>query len=289
MVTICVVEKAKLKVLFPSIKQLPGKIKQTNFLYFYRSKNGGLKKKNKKIQHLYGTILSTDGVIFPISYLSHMNTYAEENYLKALFNLSNENGEVTVQELSLQLQIKMPSVNSMVKKLADKKLVYYESYKPLRLTEKGKKEAGLIIRKHRLTEMYLVEKMGFGWEQVHEIAEQIEHLQSPLFFDKMDEALEFPAVDPHGSPIPDKQGRIQWLHYKKLCDVKPGDKVKLSAVTHSSEDFLKFLNSRGLYLGLTIKVISTEPFDGSMLVSYGKKNNEALSKMVTEKLLTAKI
>lgn len=218
-----------------------------------------------------------------------MNTYAEENYLKALFNLSNEKGEVTVQELSKELQIKMPSVNSMVKKLAEKKLVYYESYKPLRLTDNGKKEAGLIIRKHRLTEMYLVEKMGFGWEQVHEIAEQVEHLQSPFFFDKMDEIMGFPNVDPHGSPIPDKDGKIQWLQYKKLSDNKVGDSIKLAAVTNSSEDFLKFLNSRELHLGLVVKVIAIEDFDGSMLVSYGKKVNEMLSKIVAEKLLTEKI
>ena len=218
-----------------------------------------------------------------------MNTYAEENYLKALFNLSNEKGEVTVQELSKELQIKMPSVNSMIKKMAEKKLVHYESYKPLRLTEKGKKEAGLIIRKHRLTEMYLVEKMGFGWEQVHEIAEQVEHLQSPLFFNQMDELLGFPKVDPHGSPIPDKEGKVQWLHYKKLSDHNPGDKVKLAAVTNSSEEFLKFLNSRDLHLGLVVKIISFEPFDGSMRVSYGKNTNEMLSKIVADKLLTEKI
>jgi DtxR family transcriptional regulator, Mn-dependent transcriptional regulator len=216
-----------------------------------------------------------------------MNTYAEENYLKALFNLSNEKGEVTVQELSKELQIKMPSVNSMIKKLAEKKLVYYESYKPLRLTEKGKKEAGLIIRKHRLTEMYLVEKMGFGWEQVHQIAEQVEHLQSPLFFEKMDELLGFPTVDPHGSPIPDKNGKIQWLQYKKLSDLKAGDIVKLAAVTNSSEDFLKFLNGKDLYLGITVKVLSIEEFDGNMVVGYGKKIKETLSKIVAEKLLTA--
>ena len=100
-----------------------------------------------------------------------MHSYTEENYLKALFNLANEKGEVSVNDLSKHLSIKMPTVNSMVKKFAEKKLVHYESYKPLRLTEKGKKEAGLIIRKHRLTEMFLVQKMGFGWEQVHEIAE----------------------------------------------------------------------------------------------------------------------
>lgn len=218
-----------------------------------------------------------------------MNTYAEENYLKALFNISNENGEVTVQELSIELKIKMPSVNSMIKKLAEKKLVLYESYKPLKLSEKGKKAAGLIIRKHRLTEMYLVEKMGFGWEQVHEIAEQVEHLQSPVFFDKMDELLGFPNVDPHGSPIPDKNGKIHWLEFKKLSDCKPGDKLKLAAVTHSSEDFLKFLNAKGLHLGLVVKVISTEVFDGSITVSYGKKANEMLSKIVADKLLTEKL
>ncbi len=216
-----------------------------------------------------------------------MNTYAEENYLKALFNLSNEKGEVTVQELSKALQIKMPSVNSMIKKLAEKKMVFYESYKPLRLTEKGKKDAGLIIRKHRLTEMYLVEKMGFGWEQVHQIAEQVEHLQSPLFFEKMDELLGFPKVDPHGSPIPDKNGNIHWLEYKKLSDLKPGDKVSLAAVTNSSETFLKFLNSKHLHLGITVKIISIEDYDGSMVVTYGKKIKETLSKTVCEKLLTA--
>jgi DtxR family transcriptional regulator, Mn-dependent transcriptional regulator len=224
-----------------------------------------------------------------LSYLSSMNTYAEENYLKALFNLSDDKGEVTVQELSRELQIKMPSVNSMIKKLAEKKMVLYESYKPLRLSEKGKKEAGLIIRKHRLTEMYLVEKMGFGWEQVHEIAEQVEHLQSPLFFNKMDELLGFPNVDPHGSPIPDKDGKIQWLQYKKLSDHNAGDKVKLAAVTNSSEDFLKFLNSRELHLGLIVKIISIEAFDGSITVNYGKKKNEMLSKIVADKLLTEKL
>ena len=217
-----------------------------------------------------------------------MNTYAEENYLKALFNLGNEKGEVTVQELSRSLDIKMPSVNSMVKKLAEKKMVHYESYKPIKLSEKGKKEAGLIIRKHRLTEMYLVEKMGFGWEQVHVIAEQVEHLQSPVFFDKIDELLGFPKLDPHGSPIPDKQGKIQWLHYQKLSDKKAGEKIKLAAVTHSSEDFLVFLNNRGLHLGVILKVLSVEPFDGSMTVSYGKKTGEMLTKTVTEKLLTEK-
>lgn len=113
-----------------------------------------------------------------------MISQTEENYLKALFNLITAKGEATVNELGKQLNIKMPTVNSMMKRLAEKGLVVYESYKPLHLTSKGKKEAAMIIRKHRLTEMYLVEKMGFGWEEVHDIAEQIEHIQSPAFLRK---------------------------------------------------------------------------------------------------------
>jgi DtxR family Mn-dependent transcriptional regulator len=144
------------------------------------------------------------------------NSLTKENYLKALFALSNQTDEVTVNELSKSLGIKMPTVTSMMKKLAEKKLVNYESYKPLSLTEKGKREAGMIIRKHRLTEMFLVEVMGFGWEEVHEIAEQVEHTQSPEFFEKMDQMLGYPKIDPHGSPIPDKTGKMEWKPYKKL-------------------------------------------------------------------------
>ncbi len=214
-----------------------------------------------------------------------MHSYTEENYLKALFNLANEKGEVSANELSKKLEIKMPTVNSMMKKLADKKLVHYESYKPLKLTEKGKKEAGLIIRKHRLTEMFLVQKMDFGWEQVHEIAEQMEHLHAPDFFEKMDEMLGYPTIDPHGSPIPDKTGKISWKQYDKLSDCKVGDTVKLAAVINGSDDFFKFLNSRELQLGVKIKVRSVEAFDKSMQVSYNKKTAETLSHTVTERLL----
>jgi DtxR family transcriptional regulator, Mn-dependent transcriptional regulator len=218
-----------------------------------------------------------------------MHTPIEENYLKALFNLADEKGEVSVNELSKQLGIKMPTVNSMMKKMADKKLVHYESYKPLRLTEKGKKEAGLIIRKHRLTEMFLVQKMGFGWEEVHAIAEQLEHIQSPAFFDKIDAQLGFPKIDPHGSPIPDRYGKIEWAKYEKLCDCKVGDIVKLAAVTHSADDFLKFLNSRGLHLGMKLKIKSIEPFDGSMVINIAKKPSQTLSHTVTERLLVERL
>jgi DtxR family transcriptional regulator, Mn-dependent transcriptional regulator len=180
-------------------------------------------------------------------------------------------------------------VTSMMKKLSAKNLVHYESYKPLRLTEKGKKEAALIIRKHRLTEMYLVEKMGFGWEQVHEIAEQIEHIQSPELFAKMDELLGYPKLDPHGSPIPDKNGKMVWPAYIKLSECKKGDTVKVTAVINTSEEFLKFLNSREITLGLTVHITSVEPFDNSMVVSYYQHQSETLSHTVCERLLVEKI
>lgn len=217
-----------------------------------------------------------------------MNSLTEENYLKALLLLSADTGSVSVNELSKQLGIKMPTVNGMVKRLSEKGLVHYESYQPLQLTDRGKKEAGLILRKHRLTEMYLVEKMGFGWEEVHDIAEQIEHVQSPRFFEQMDVLLGHPTLDPHGSPIPDKNGQMKGRPHRRLSDCKSGETVVITGVTHSADDFLRFLNSRDLKLGLELTVQTVEPFDGSMVVRYGNRDAETLSAMVCEKLLVEK-
>ena len=213
-----------------------------------------------------------------------MNSLTEENYLKALYHLINDNDEVSVNDLSRQLNIKMPSVNSMIKKFADKKWVKYESYKPIKLTESGKKEASLIVRKHRLTEMFLVEKMGFGWENVHEIAEQLEHIHSEVFFDKMDEILNYPKVDPHGEPIPDKDGNVIQADLKKLSKCQENDRVELASVTTSSEEFLSFLNKRNLSLGTEIKVLQREDFDQSMKVFYNDQE-ENFSKTVCDRLL----
>lgn len=213
-----------------------------------------------------------------------MNSLTEENYLKALYHLVNENDEVSVNDLSRQLNIKMPSVNSMIKKFAEKNWVRYESYKPIKLTESGKKEASLIVRKHRLTEMFLVEKMGFGWENVHEIAEQLEHIHSDLFFDKMDEILNYPKIDPHGEPIPDKDGNLIQPDLKKLSQCKENETVELASVTTSSEEFLNFLNKRNLSLGTEIKVLQKEDFDQSMKVSYNDQQ-ENFSKTVSDRLL----
>lgn len=214
-----------------------------------------------------------------------MNSFVEENYLKALFSLAQDSGEVNVNELSKHLDIKMPTVTSMMKKLAAKGLVHYESYKPLKLSAEGKKTAALIIRKHRLTEMFLVEKMGFGWEQVHHIAEQVEHIVAPEFFAKMDELLGYPKFDPHGSPIPDKNGKMVWKSYKKLSECAQGDMLRVVAVINTSEEFLTFLNSRHIALGLELEVKHVEAFDQSMTVQYPKHRAETLSKTVCERIL----
>ena len=213
-----------------------------------------------------------------------MHTNTEENYLKTLLALSENGEEVGVKELAGRLGITMPTVTAMMKRLAGKELVVYESYKPLRLTEEGRRQSGLILRKHRLTEMFLVQVMGFGWEAVHEIAEQVEHVQATGFFDRMDQMLGHPRLDPHGSPIPDEEGHISRLGATKLSAVAAGHTVRVAAVLDSSHAFLTFLNGRGLSLGLTMSIVSVEAFDGSMTVRYGAKES-ILSKTVCERLL----
>ena len=217
-----------------------------------------------------------------------MKSLNEENYLKAIFHLIDKDDTFTVNELSKMLNIKMPSVNSMMKKFSQKNWVIYESYKPIKITALGKKEAAHVVRKHRLTEMFLVEKMGFGWEVVHEIAEQLEHIHSEIFFDKMDELLNYPKVDPHGEPIPDKQGNIIQQNLTKLSECKAGNSAILSAVIDSSDDFLTYLNHRNLSLNSELKILEVEKFDQSMKIEFDGKT-ETLSKMVCDKILVQKI
>ncbi len=213
----------------------------------------------------------------------NMASQTEENYLKSLFALSSSAKGVNVSELSTLLQVSLPTVNSMVKNLKKQGLVNYEKYKPVSLTGKGKKVAALVLRKHRLTEMFLVEKMGFGWEEVHDIAEQVEHIDSSLFFERMDELLGFPKFDPHGSPIPDKNGKISREYKLRLSDCNPGENVRLAALSHDSSDFLKFLDNNELKLGTELQIISVEPFDNSMVVSYKNHSSKMFSQMVCDR------
>jgi len=154
----------------------------------------------------------------------------------------------------------------------------------LRVTEKGRREAALVVRKHRLTEMFLVKKMNFGWENVHEIAEQLEHVHSKVFFDKMDEILDFPKFDPHGEPIPDKDGNIISQDLQKLSSCKAGETVIFTSVTLSDDAFLNYLTERKLLLNTKIKIVKIEDFDQSVTVEIAGKT-EILSKKATEKIL----
>ena len=217
-----------------------------------------------------------------------MISLTEENYLKAIFHLRNDDNTVTVNELSKFLNVKMPSVNNMMKKFAQKNWIIYETYKPLKITDEGNREAALIVRKHRLTEMFLVEKMNIGWENVHEIAEQLEHVHSELFFDKMDEILQHPKFDPHGEPIPDRDGNIHALDLKKLSNCSIGEKVIFTSVTVSDDEFLSYLNSKKLELGKKLEVSDIEKYDQSMIILKEDGTTITLSKMVCEKILIKK-
>lgn len=192
-----------------------------------------------------------------------MATITIENYLKALYNLNQESSAISLTDLSKEMNVSAPTVNNMIKKLQDKGWVAYQKYKPIKLTKEGAIQAAAIIRKHRLTEMFLVKIMGFGWEEVHDIAEQIEHIKSDDFFDRMDELLGFPKTDPHGSPIPDKNGEIIEQHYKTLAQMEPNVKVTIVALKNSSFELLDYLNNKKIKLGDTIQIISIEPFDKS--------------------------
>ncbi len=214
-------------------------------------------------------------------------TLTEENYLKALFHVVDHEGKVTINELSKFLNVKMPSVNNMMKKFAEKNWVVYETYKPLKVTENGRREAALVVRKHRLTEMFLVKKMNFGWENVHEIAEQLEHVHSAVFFDKMDEILDYPKFDPHGEPIPDKDGNIIAQNLQKLSNCNVGETVVFASVTLSDDAFLNYLTERNLLLNKKINILKIESFDRSFTVEVDGKQ-EVLSRKATDKILVKK-
>ncbi len=213
-----------------------------------------------------------------------MRTLAEENYLKAIYNLSQHENGATASKLSEKLKLKLPTINSMVNKLAEKELVEYKKYKGFVLTEKGQKYALDVIRKHRLTELFLVKVMGFGWEEVHDIAEEIEHIQIPAFFDKMDLILSNPKFDPHGTPIPDKNGKIPKSTLKQLSNIEVGKKIKFIAVSDSSTDFLSYLSRIGLKLYENIEVLDREVFDGLLKIKTGKQTI-SLSGQAAERIL----
>ena len=211
-------------------------------------------------------------------------SFAEENYLKAIYHLGNH-GSVTVSTNAVAelMETKASSVTDMVKKLSDKELVYYKKYQGAKLTELGKKTALSIIRKHRLWEVFLVEKLDFSWDEVHEVAEQLEHIKSEKLTNQLDTFLGFPTHDPHGDPIPDKDGNFSKTNKILLSQADLNLTVECVGVKDSSAEFLQYLDKNNMKLGTKIKVISKEPFDESMVLEINKKQL-AVSKTVANNI-----
>jgi DtxR family Mn-dependent transcriptional regulator len=200
-----------------------------------------------------------------------MNSQSEEDYLKAVYHLQKENGSVSTNAIASYLDMKPSSVSDMLKKLAEKKYINYLKYKGSSLTNKGKLVALRIIRKHRLWETFLVEKLGFGWGQVHSIAEQLEHINSEELIDKLDEFLLFPKYDPHGDPIPEKNGKIESLNQKLLIELSESDKGVITGVKKGTPSLLNYLDNQKIKLGDTIEVIEVIEFDGSFTIKTNQK------------------
>lgn len=194
-------------------------------------------------------------------------TLSEENYLKTIYHLtSGQSAAVSTNAIAEKTDTKASSVTDMIKKLADKKLVTYVRYQGVRLTAEGLHAAVMIVRKHRIWEVFLVDKLEFNWDEVHEIAEQLEHIKSEQLIDRLDAFLGHPSVDPHGDPIPDAQGKINKIPKKLLAETPLHEVVVCVGVKDSSADFLKYLDKQKIALGTEIQVLAKESFDGSMQI-----------------------
>ena len=218
-----------------------------------------------------------------------MASNIKENYIKALFYLHQKSEDISLSELGEELNVSKPTANEMIKKLQQEGIVISKKYKPIKITEKGKQNAAEIIRKHRLSEMFLLQVMKFGWEEVHEIAEDLEHIKTDKFFDRMDELMGFPKTDPHGSPIPDKNGNFNKPNYKRLSQIPVNTSVVVKALRDSSTDFLLFLNNKSIKLGTTITINEIESFDGSLTVSYLEHSKIVLSTSICDRILVEQV
>ncbi|MCD6544662.1 MAG: metal-dependent transcriptional regulator [Flavobacteriaceae bacterium] len=213
-----------------------------------------------------------------------MFSQAEENYLKNIYSLQYEdNSSISTNLLATKMNTKPSSVTDMVKKLAVKDLVDYKKYQGVSLTEKGEKTALKVIRKHRLWEYFLVEKLHYNWEEVHDIAEQLEHIKSETLINNLESFLHFPKFDPHGDPIPDKNGRVPINNAICLLDLKVGNVGILNSVKDSSKSFLNYLNKKNIALGDRMKIIDIEDFDNSIHIET-RTHRLVLSKDVAKNL-----
>ncbi len=209
-------------------------------------------------------------------YICLMLSHTEENYLKALFHLTSESAdkcEVGTNQLAAKLNVKPATANDMLKKLKEKKLISYVRYGKISLTGSGRRQAIEIIRKHRLWETFLYEKLEFTWDEVHEVAEQLEHIHSPKLIQKLEKFLNYPEFDPHGDAIPNAKGELKFQVRKTLSEVQVGKTCKLIAVKDNTASFLQYVVKVGLGLSSKIRVNIRQEFDGTMEIEVnGKKS-----------------
>jgi DtxR family Mn-dependent transcriptional regulator len=208
----------------------------------------------------------------------------EENYLKAIYKLSEHSNPVSTTEIANSLNIKSATVTDMIKKLARKKLIRYERYHGLHLTEKGRQAGIRIIRKHRLWELFLVEKMKFRWDEVHEIAEQLEHIQSDELVNRLDEMLGYPKSDPHGDPIPDKNGIFGARDQSPLSAAAPGTMLVVTAVSENDPALLQHLDKLKISIGAAIRVEGREAYDRSLRISVDRNEPVFISENVASRV-----
>lgn len=212
-------------------------------------------------------------------------SYTEENYLKAIYHLSeDEDFSVSTSSLAESMSTSPASVNDMMKKLAQKKLITYQKYKGAILLPLGKKVALYVIRKHRLWEVFLVTKLGFKWNEVHEVAEQLEHVKSPLLIKYLDKFLGHPTVDPHGDPIPDENGQIKEIKKVSIAEMKVESSGIIVAV-NDNQGLLQHLDQLGIHLSQHIFIQGRMEFDESVNIILDKEKNQFLSKAVAENIL----
>jgi len=216
-------------------------------------------------------------------------TLTEENYLKAIYHISQTTkNDVSTNAIAEKIDAKASSVTDMLKKLADKDFITYIKYKGVNLTEKGRLTAVDIIRKHRLWEVFLVDKLNFTWDEVHDVAEQLEHIKSPKLINQLDAFLDYPTHDPHGDPIPDKDGQIKRTDKIILSKAQVGNTYKCVGVQDSSSKFLKYLDKYQIQIGTKIVVLDIEDFDQSMSFTINGKNR-SMSKTITNNIYVTKL
>ncbi len=209
-------------------------------------------------------------------------TVTEENYIKAIYHLQHVHDKVSTTMLSDEMNTKPASVTDMLKKLESKKIVHYQKYKGFSLTEQGNKTAINVVRKHRLWEFFLVNKLGFEWDEVHSMAEELEHISSNELTTRLDNYLGNPAFDPHGDPIPDNKGKIKIIKQDNLAAVPLKKTVTVSSVKNQSTEMLDLLNHFKIGIGTKLKVNKRFDFDGSIEIKIEKLPATIVSKQVAQ-------